>query len=73
MATAQQTPTMINGVAVEDLANTIDTVKATPSVAKFKFRIRNRWANGSRNHSIAQNVHRRQSRAVAPQALRAGG
>lgn len=43
----------VNGVAVEDLSNTVDAIKATPAVAKFKFRIRNQWVDGSRNTSIA--------------------
>jgi uncharacterized OsmC-like protein len=43
----------VNGVAVEDLSNTVDAIKATPAIAKFKFRIRNQWVDGSRNTSIA--------------------
>jgi uncharacterized OsmC-like protein len=43
----------VNGVAVEDLSNTVDGIKATPAIAKFKFRIRNQWVDGSRNTSIA--------------------
>jgi len=51
MATAQKPPTSVNGVAVDGLFSTIDAVKATPSIAKFKFRIRNQWETGSRNRS----------------------
>ena len=51
MATAQKLSSSINGVAVGDLFSTIDAVKATPSIAKFKFRIRNQWENGSCNRS----------------------
>src|SRR5258708_10168526 len=43
----------VNGVAVEDLSKTIDAIKATPSIAKFKFRIRNQWVDGGRNSSTA--------------------
>ena len=50
MATAQKTITL-NGVAVSELYSTVEAVKATPSIAKFKFRIRNQWEEGSRNHS----------------------
>jgi uncharacterized OsmC-like protein len=53
MATAQKLSTTINGVAVDSLFATIEAVKATPSVAKFKFRIRNQWENGCRNCSTA--------------------
>jgi len=51
MATAQKTPANVNGVAVEGLFSTIEAVKARPSIAKFKFRIRNQWETGSRNRS----------------------
>jgi uncharacterized OsmC-like protein len=44
-------PNMINGVNVDDLLTTIESVKASPSIAKFKFRIRNQWAGGSQNIS----------------------
>ena len=53
MATAQKVPMMVNGVAVDDLFSTIEAVRATPSIAKFKFRIQNQWDMGSRNRSIA--------------------
>jgi uncharacterized OsmC-like protein len=51
MATAQKPSAVINGVAVDGLVDTIKAVKATPSIAKFKFRIRNQWETGSRNRS----------------------
>ena len=51
MATAQKPSAVINGVAVDGLVATIKAVKATPSIAKFKFRIRNQWETGSRNRS----------------------
>lgn len=51
MPTAQESSTTVNGVAVDELFSTIDAVKATPSIAKFKFRIRNQWETGSRNRS----------------------
>jgi uncharacterized OsmC-like protein len=51
MATAQKLPPSVNGVAVDGLFSTIDAGKATPSIAKFKFRIRNQWETGSRNRS----------------------
>ena len=51
MATAQKFSTTINGVAVGGLFATIEAVKATASIAKFKFRIRNQWESGSRSCS----------------------
>ena len=51
MATPHKVSPAVNGVAVNDLFSTIDAVKATPSIAKYKFRIRNQWDTGSRNRS----------------------
>jgi uncharacterized OsmC-like protein len=51
MATAPTAQGMINGVAVDNLFTTIDVIKATPSIAKFKFRIRNQWHEGAQNRS----------------------
>lgn len=53
MATAKQFSTVINGVMVDDLFSTIDAIKATPSIAKFNFSVRNQWEGGSRNFSTA--------------------
>ena len=51
MATAQKLPKLINGVAVDSLFATIDAIKATPSIAKFKFRIKNQWEDAGQNSS----------------------
>lgn len=50
-ATAGLLPATINGVAVEKLAKTVDAIKATPSTAKFNFRIRNEWRGAAKNSS----------------------
>jgi len=42
---------IINGVNVTELFQTIDAVKANPAVAKFSFRLNNKWLKGSRNRS----------------------
>jgi uncharacterized OsmC-like protein len=47
----------VNGVAVEDLSKTVDAIKATPAIAKFKFRIRNQWMDGGRNSSTADGFY----------------
>ncbi|HOL73310.1 MAG TPA: OsmC family protein [Bryobacteraceae bacterium] len=41
----------LNGVNVSELRKTIDGIKATPGLAKFKFRIRNEWDEGGHNRS----------------------
>jgi uncharacterized OsmC-like protein len=57
MATAQKLPRIINGVNVNDLFTTIDAIKGTPSIAKFKFRIRNQWQGASQNRSTVSEFH----------------
>ena len=57
MATAKTLPKRINGVAVDDLLTTIDAVKDSPSIAKFKFRIRNQWAGAAQNSSSVQTFY----------------
>jgi uncharacterized OsmC-like protein len=47
----------INGVAVDELFQTIDAVKSKPVIAKFKFSLKNRWIDGGYNRSTVQNFH----------------
>ncbi len=48
---------VVNGVSVDGLSKTVDAIKATPSIAKFNFRIRNQWVDGGRNTSTAGNFY----------------
>jgi uncharacterized OsmC-like protein len=56
---------VINGVNVTDLMQTIDAVKADPTVAKFRFSLNNEWLEGGHNRSTlnefygAGQVHQR--------------
>ena len=43
--------TIRNGVDTAQLFGTLDAVKAQPELAKFQFRVRNRWMGGSHNRS----------------------
>jgi len=43
--------TNINGVNVEHLFQTIDAIKATPRIAKFKFSAKNQWQVGGHNRT----------------------
>jgi len=43
---AEKLERMVNGVAVDKLYSIIDVVKEDPEIAKFRFRIANRWING---------------------------
>jgi uncharacterized OsmC-like protein len=42
---------VVNGVDVDALFATIDAIKGNPGIAKFNFRLTNKWINGGRNHS----------------------
>ncbi len=58
METAAQILTKtVNGVAVDDMAQTVDAIKSNPAIAQFKFRIRNEWAGGSQNTSTVNGFH----------------
>lgn len=47
----------VNGVNVSELRKTIDDMKATPGLAKFKFRVRNEWIDGGHNRSTVGDFH----------------
>jgi len=57
MATTQTVTKVINGVPVDDLVSTINVIKATPSIAKFTFRVRNEWKDGSQNSSTVDTYY----------------
>jgi uncharacterized OsmC-like protein len=42
-------PTILNGVNVTQLATTIEAIEKQPDLARFEFRARNRWMDGTRN------------------------
>jgi uncharacterized OsmC-like protein len=42
----------MNGVDREKLAATLDAVRSDPAIAKFQFRLRNRWIDGGENRSV---------------------
>jgi hypothetical protein len=70
MATAAKVTTLVNGVAVDELLAVTEAVKATPSIAKFQFRIQNQWETGSRNRSRIASFT---GAAIAWQATQARG
>ena len=46
-----------NGVNVGELFNTIDSVKKSPVIAKFKFRANNEWFDGGHNRTTIRNFY----------------
>jgi uncharacterized OsmC-like protein len=53
-AMQQQTETVVNGVNVTELFNTIDAIKGEPKIANFSFRATNKWVNGAGNQTIVK-------------------
>ena len=49
---AEKMEKLVNGVAVDKLFATIDAIKEDPEIAKFNFRIANKWINGGHNQTI---------------------
>lgn len=48
---------MRNGVDTATLFATLDAVKATPEIAKFRFRARNTWVSGTHNRSTIHDFY----------------
>jgi len=51
-----QTPT-INGIDVNQLSGTVDQIRATPGLARFKFQLSNEWLEGGHNCSTVKDFH----------------
>ena len=46
-----------NGVNVDELFNTIDAVKKSPVIAKFRFRANNEWFDGGHNRTTIKDFY----------------
>lgn len=51
MASDRELPKMINGVNLDSLSSTVEAIKATPQIAKFRFRVQNQWDGAAQNRS----------------------
>lgn len=51
MTTTTESPAVRNGVDTAALFGTLDVVKASPEIAKFQFRVTNRWLRGTHSRS----------------------
>ncbi|MBE0599281.1 MAG: OsmC family protein [Desulfuromonadales bacterium] len=47
----------INGIAVDQLRETIDNIKQDPGLAKCTFRAQNRWISGGHNQALVSDFH----------------
>jgi uncharacterized OsmC-like protein len=57
MAAITSTDTVRNGVDTAQLYGTLDAIEATPSLARFQFRARNRWIDGAHNRSTIRDFY----------------
>ena len=57
MTVVTDTHTVRNGVDTEQLFGTLDLIKAQPELAKFQFRVSNRWIDGSHNRSTIKDFY----------------
>jgi uncharacterized OsmC-like protein len=56
-ATTQQPVTVINGVNVTALMDTVEAVKKNPEIATFRFRGTNTWLGGDHNRSTIKQFY----------------
>jgi uncharacterized OsmC-like protein len=52
-----QTKVHLNGVNVEQLHSTIDTIKKNPDLARFQFRAHNEWIDGGHSRTTIQSFY----------------
>lgn len=52
--TAQKKEKFVNGVNVDQLFGTIDSIKENPEIARFKFRATNQWIAGTHNRATVK-------------------
>jgi len=57
MEATKEKAKILNGVNVEQLFSTIDLIKEKPDIAKFKFRARNKWIDGSHNRATVKDFY----------------
>lgn len=47
----------VNGFVSEDIVSIIDAIQANPSIAKFEFRVRNKWISGGHNQATVKDFY----------------
>jgi uncharacterized OsmC-like protein len=55
--TAEKQPSVLNGVDVAGVFETIDAINADTELAKFRFRAANTWIDGGHNRSMIQGFY----------------
>lgn len=54
---SKQNNTTRNGLNLEQMGQTIDAIKSTPSLGEFEFRASNQWISGGENRSTIQGFY----------------
>ena len=67
---ATERPSILNGVNVTQLMNTIDAIKAKPQLASFAFRTTNEWGDGTQNVATVGSFHGACMENVRPEPFR---
>ena len=57
MKTQQTQTKIVNGVDVDQLFKTIDTIKENPEIAKFNFKAKNKWIGGTANKTTVSEYY----------------
>jgi uncharacterized OsmC-like protein len=52
-----KTKTKVNGLDTEKMFETIEAIKARPELAKFEFRLANKWVDGGANRSTIRDFY----------------
>lgn len=55
--TVEQQPVLMNGLNMDQMIDTLNAIKAQPSLANFEFRARNRWVGGGENISTIRDFY----------------
>lgn len=50
-------PTWINGFSMEDIMGTVKAIQTNPDIARFEFRVKNKWIDGGHNRSWIQDFY----------------
>lgn len=57
MTTTTTTPTLVNGVNIDQLIGTINAIKEKPALARFNFRADTKWVNGGHCRTTIQSLY----------------
>lgn len=49
--------TTCNGITMDDLQQTIDTLKKNPEIGRFRFKTTNRWIDGTHNQATVKDFY----------------